>query len=120
MRNAKQSRQNRPATGSPTTASKYAVLGGKVGSSNDFGWDDIPATTVKLVVAAIVACGEAVMFSSTRQGGLSFTIYGAGEPLKVYRNDIESLTEALDYATETALESLDPETARKIAERCGR
>lgn len=99
------------------TQQRYARLATQTGSDSECSWDSIPAATLKLFASAVAANGEALMLSTTRAGGMSFSIYGDGDPIKVYSNDIDRMIAKIEEATEAALASLPTAVMEKITGR---
>ena len=86
--------------------SRYAVIGMTVSSTKIDGWAAVAPELISALVKYLSAAGDAVLFSQTHAGGLSVTIYSAGEPIKIVSNDVNDLTQKLLQAIKLAQQAI--------------
>ena len=83
--------ENMSKGASNRAADRYASIGFRVTGGGEVSWANMPAETIRDVVAYTTAAGDAVLFGNTRQGGLSLTLYSDGQPIKVYSNSLDDM-----------------------------
>jgi hypothetical protein len=103
--------------GDPVTTTRYSALGETQRDTESTTWADISPRTVGLFIAAVVAAGDAVMFTATRQGGVGVTILCGDERTKLYSNDAGNMEAKLGKATDLALASVPPMERDRIIEQ---
>lgn len=81
----------------------------------DWGINQANAEDVRLLVAAVLAAGDAVMFSCARKGtAYAVTIYHDGIPAKKWASDLETFEEIVATFTRIALTQIPQEVAKKL------
>lgn len=93
---------------------RYQMIGLAVGNTRADGWLAIDNTTICMLVKYITCAGDAVLFSTSQQGGLSITIYSEGEPTKIVSNDVADMTRKLVEATAIARNSIPAEVLERM------
>jgi len=101
-----------------STGSKY---GGNISPSEhgrDLTWANFNPFRLKLLVGAVTACGDAVTFGTTRQGGLSLTVLEDDMRHREYSNDIDDMEDKVRVMTDAALASVPQAVRDKVIELC--
>jgi len=81
-------------------------------------WANFNPFRLKLLVGAVTACGDAVTFGSTRQGGLSLTVLEDDFRHREYSNDIDDMEDKVRVITDAALAAVPQQVRDKIIELC--
>lgn len=99
---------------SDAKASPYA-LDNPSRAASDWGISDVNAGDLRLAIAAILAAGDAVMFSCARKGvAYCITVYHDGIPVKQWATEQEEVEEALARITTIALSRVPKEVQEKL------
>jgi hypothetical protein len=80
-------------------------------------WSVIQANAedVRLLVASVLAAGDAVMFSCARKGtAYAVTIYHDGIPTKKWAAELDVFEEIVDFFTKIALQQIPQEVAKRF------
>jgi hypothetical protein len=94
--------------------SPYAA-GDNNGPAGDWSVVEVNAEDLRLLVASVLAAGDAVMFSCARKGtAYAVTIYHDGVPTKKWAADTEAFGEIVDFFTKIALQQLPQEIAKRL------
>ena len=97
-----------------TKTSPYDV-GGDTGGSTDFCVIQADAEDVRLLIASVLAAGDAVMFSCARKGAAyAVTVYHDGIPVKKWAAELEVFEEIVDFFTKIALQQIPQDIARRL------
>lgn len=99
-------------------SSPYAKLKG-IEQVQGLAWSDVNPGLVLEFIYTVSANGHAPLLGTTRQGGLSVTIYSDGAPIKFYSSDAVDMGEKLREATAIAANLLPPEVRRFITQKVG-
>ena len=83
--------------------------------SGDWSLIETNAEDLRLLVAGVLAAGDAVMFSCARKGtAYAVTIYHDGVPVKKWASDLEAFEEIVSLFTRIALQQLPQEIAKRF------
>jgi hypothetical protein len=95
-------------------ASPYAA-GDDNRPAGDWSVIQANAEDVRLLVASVLAAGDAVMFSCARKGtAYAITIYHDGIPTKKWAAELEVFGEIVDFFTKIALQQIPQEIAKRF------
>lgn len=116
MENGATNKPIRPATAKPpgVAASPYASADS---DNNPDSWTIIQANAedVRLLIASVLAAGDAVMFSCSRKGvAYAVTIYHDSIPVKKWAAELEVFEEIVDFFTKIALAQIPQEIAKRF------
>lgn len=99
---------------SGTKASPYAT-GDDNRPIGDWSLIQANAEDVRLLVASVLAAGDAVMFSCARKGtAYAVTIYHEGIPTKKWAAELEVFEEIVEFFTKIALQQIPQEIAKRF------
>lgn len=94
--------------------SPYDVNSGD-GPSGDWSVIQASAEDVRLLIASVLAAGDAVMFSCARKGtAYAVTIYHEGVPVKKWAAELEVFEEIVDFFTKIALAQIPQDVAKRF------
>lgn len=95
-------------------ASPYDV-GGDTRPAGDWSLIEADATDIRLLVASVLAAGDALMFSCARKGtAYAITIYHDGIPTKKWAAELEVFNEIVDFFTAIALQQIPQDIAKRF------
>lgn len=77
-------------------------------------WTDVSSTEIHQLIATVIANGDAIMFTSTRQGGIGVTIMVGDERIKVYSNNTDNMETKMRKLTTEGLKSVPPRVQERI------
>lgn len=81
----------------------------------DFTIIQANAEDVRLLIASVLAAGDAVMFSCSRKGvAYAVTIYHDSVPVKKWAAELEVFEEIVDFFTKIALAQIPQEIAKRF------
>lgn len=84
-------------------------------TSADFTIIQANAEDVRLLIASVLAAGDAVMFSCARKGtAYAVTIYHEGVPVKKWAAELEVFEEIVDFFTKIALAQIPQDVAKRF------
>lgn len=97
-----------------TKVSPYATTD-NTSSAVDWSIVQTNAEDLRLLVAAILAAGDAVMFSCARKGvAYAITVYHDGIPVKKWAVNLEAFEDAVSDFTRIALAQIPQEVVEKL------
>lgn len=106
-------RPNKPASNG-SKSSPYNI-GDDHRDTADWGISQANAEDVRLLIAAVLAAGDAVMFSCARKGAAyAVTIYHDGVPAKKWASNLGELEEIVSVFTKVALTQVPQEVTKKL------
>lgn len=115
--NAVQKQQSVPTNSSAGSRGKVNPYSSLDAVSNGRDWNvtDCDAKDIQLLIAACIAAGDAVMFSSSKKGPIiGITVYHDGEPTKKWTDNAELFEELMGKFTRLALAQLPVEVQQKL------
>lgn len=99
----------------PGVKSSPYDTGGPSGASTDFSVIEADANDVRLLIASVLAAGDAVMFSCARKGAAyAVTVYHDGIPVKKWAAELEVFEEIVDFFTKIALQQIPQEISKRL------
>lgn len=85
------------------------------GALADWGVIEANAEDLRLLIASVLAAGDAIMFSCARKGtAYAVTIYHDGVPAKKWASDLEAFEDIVAVFTKIALTQVPQEVAKKL------
>lgn len=82
---------------------------------NDFSLIQANAEDIRLLIASVLAAGDAVMFSCARKGAAyAVTIYHDSVPAKKWAAELDVFEEIVDFFTKIALQQIPQEIAKRF------
>lgn len=97
-----------------TKTSPYAVDNDR-SASNDWSLVETNAEDIRLLVASVLAAGDAVMFSCARKGcAYAVTVYHDGVPVKKWANELAAFEDVISFFTAIALQQIPAEVAKRL------
>lgn len=100
----------------PPRAKSSPYVADSVNNTNDsFSLIQANAEDIRLLVASVLAAGDAVMFSCARKGAAyAVTVYHDGVPAKQWAAELEVFEQIVDFFTKIALQQIPQEIAKRL------
>lgn len=83
--------------------------------NSEFSVIQANAEDVRLLIASVLAAGDAVMFSCARKGAAyAVTVYHDGIPVKQWAAELDVFEQVVEFFTKIALQQIPQEVAKRL------